>query len=445
MRVINTVVFLGLFIVLLCLIVGRKEGSWISDFAAKISKYRFYMLLLLVVNSISFLMTFRQERADIYIQKEDYDGSNKEITLVLEKEDTTEEFVVEVLPIQFTQKRAEEKMEEAFAYFDENLKGDNKALSKITTDLNVSLPYEEYPFEVEVRPADYQLIDEEGNVKNSEAEMKANNYDKSVLEKGIKTEINIVLTYSDIEKEKTYEMTIYPEEVGKVKALFSSVKSSISKIEEKSRYEESLTIPAHLKGVSISEKDKTILTPANIFVFGIILIILLGFREKEEQRTKEKNRKENLIRCYPWFVNEIVLLLGAGMQVKNILLLLLSDYEKEEGTKEDSRKPLMEELEIAKQSLELGMSEEQVYYQLGRRLKIPSYIKLMTLLEQNVRKGAKGITAIFEQEEITALEERKNLAKRYGEEAGTKLLGPMMLLLLIIMLMIMIPAFLSIS
>ena len=126
------------------------------------------------------------------------------------------------------------------------------------------------------------------------------------------------------------------------------------------------------------------------------------------------------------------------MQVKNIIYVLLREHEKEEDLG-----PLMEELNIAKNSMEIGMSEEQVYYQLGRRLKLPCYIKLMTLLEQNVKRGGKGLTAIFEQEELAALEERKNLAKRYGEEAGTKLLGPMILLLLVIMCMIMIPAFLG--
>ena len=65
------------------------------------------------------------------------------------------------------------------------------------------------------------------------------------------------------------------------------------------------------------------------------------------------------------------------------------------------------------------------------------------LITQNVKKGTKGIMNLLEQEEQNALEERKNLAKKYGEEATTKLLGPMMILLLIIMLIIMIPAFMS--
>lgn len=171
-------------------------------------------------------------------------------------------------------------------------------------------------------------------------------------------------------------------------------------------------------------------------------MILLLLREGENRRKGKAYRMECLKRSYPWFVNEMVLLLGAGMQVRNILSMLIAEYKNDKGF-DDYRKPLMEELQVAVRAMELGMSEEQAYYHLGRRIGISSYIKIMTLLEQNVKRGGRGLIAFFEQEEVQALEERKNMAKRYGEEAGTKLLGPMILLLLIVMFMIMVPAFLG--
>ena len=42
-----------------------------------------------------------------------------------------------------------------------------------------------------------------------------------------------------------------------------------------------------------------------------------------------------------------------------------------------------------------------------------------------------------------AFEERKNLAKKQGEEAGTKLLLPMFMLLAIVMVIVVVPAFMS--
>ena len=48
-------------------------------------------------------------------------------------------------------------------------------------------------------------------------------------------------------------------------------------------------------------------------------------------------------------------------------------------------------------------------------------------------------------EGIHAFEERKALAKRLGEEAGTKLLLPMFFMLAVVMIIIIVPAFLSIQ
>lgn len=51
----------------------------------------------------------------------------------------------------------------------------------------------------------------------------------------------------------------------------------------------------------------------------------------------------------------------------------------------------------------------------------------------------------MKQEADRAFEERKNLAKRLGEEAGTKMLIPLFLMLLVVLVMIVVPAFFSIQ
>ena len=49
------------------------------------------------------------------------------------------------------------------------------------------------------------------------------------------------------------------------------------------------------------------------------------------------------------------------------------------------------------------------------------------------------------QEAEEAFEERKSMARKLGEEAGTKMLFPMMMMFGIIIVIIMIPAFLSLQ
>ena len=67
------------------------------------------------------------------------------------------------------------------------------------------------------------------------------------------------------------------------------------------------------------------------------------------------------------------------------------------------------------------------------------------LLSQNLRKGSKGLTDILEREAADAFEDRKKLAKKLGEEAGTKLMIPLFMMLAIVFAIVTVPAFFSIQ
>ena len=81
----------------------------------------------------------------------------------------------------------------------------------------------------------------------------------------------------------------------------------------------------------------------------------------------------------------------------------------------------------------------------GRRCDVQVYIRLGALLSQNLRKGTKGLTELLKLESIQAFEERKAQAKRLGEEAGTKLLLPMFLMLAVVLVIVIVPAFLTLQ
>ena len=86
-----------------------------------------------------------------------------------------------------------------------------------------------------------------------------------------------------------------------------------------------------------------------------------------------------------------------------------------------------------------------MYENYGTRCGISVYKKFGMMLSQNLRKGTKGLTELLGREAEDAFEERKNLAKKIGEEAGTKLMIPMFLMLIIVFAMVIVPAFFSIQ
>ncbi|MBQ8971216.1 MAG: hypothetical protein IJ073_07910, partial [Lachnospiraceae bacterium] len=102
-----------------------------------------------------------------------------------------------------------------------------------------------------------------------------------------------------------------------------------------------------------------------------------------------------------------------------------------------------EEMLLTRAKMEEGVGEIAAYEDLARRLKHPKYRQLVNLMEQAVSKGKSDISLTLSKELQKAFAERKNHAKELGEEAGTKLLLPMFLMLLVVIIVIMIPAFLA--
>lgn len=451
MKIVNGIVYVIVFLlVAVCLGLFKGREKQFPQIYSYIKEHIRWWIILLIINTISFGIGFRGTPDSIFIEKDGYSGEEQQIPLMLKHKETTEEIILNVRPKKLTAKEYEKKKKEAFSYIEKNIKGKNESLLEIRDHLNFTIDYEKYPFDIEFQPEDYRLIDESGNVKNTITELENQGFSKEEVKHGISTNVLVTLWYGEKSEEQNYEFLIFPKEEKKV---FTKLIKDFKGKEEEALYKSGFYIPAEMDGIRIMRKDEHRISSFEVFLIGIFLIVILNVIEKEKLKEQEKEKKIKLLKSYPWFINELVLLLGAGMQVKNIFTVFIQDYEAEKEiylTKEkkrreekDDREVLIEELAFAKRNIELGISEEEVYYQLGRRIKLPCYIKIMTMLEQNVRRGNKGLIEKLEQEEVEAFEERKNMAKRYGEEAGTKLLGPLILLLLIIMFMIMIPAFLS--
>ena len=97
-------------------------------------------------------------------------------------------------------------------------------------------------------------------------------------------------------------------------------------------------------------------------------------------------------------------------------------------------------MQITYREIKDGCPEGQAYEKFGLRIGLLPYRKFASLLFQNLQKGSGNLRYLLEQEADSVMEERKNAAKKQGEEAGTKMLMPMMLMLVIVLIIIVVPA-----
>ena len=87
-----------------------------------------------------------------------------------------------------------------------------------------------------------------------------------------------------------------------------------------------------------------------------------------------------------------------------------------------------------------GENEKKAYQEFASEMKNVSYHRLIRLLIGNLEKGSRGMCAVLEQESKQAYEQRVLRAKKAGEEASTRMLMPLMLMMLVVMTIVMAPA-----
>lgn len=147
---------------------------------------------------------------------------------------------------------------------------------------------------------------------------------------------------------------------------------------------------------------------------------------------------------YPEIVAKLSLLVGAGMTVRMAWEKIVVDYRvrQKSGSKKRYAYEFMSE---GLNMLKSGKPQIYVYEEFGMKCGIKEYMKFSSLIVQNIKKGTKELALLLTLEAKDAFKERKNMAKKYGEEAGTKLLLPMIIMLIVVMAIIMVPALMSFS
>ena len=178
-----------------------------------------------------------------------------------------------------------------------------------------------------------------------------------------------------------------------------------------------------------------------ITVMGMMIGILLYALQKQNIRKAEEERKKQMIEDYPEVISKLTLYLGAGMTVKKAWRKITEGYMKEK--EDENERYVYEEMRQTCHEMDSGVTEAEGYENFGRRCDLQIYVRLGALLSQNLRKGTKGLSELLKLESIQAFEERKARAKRLGEEAGTKLLLPMFLMLAVVLIIVIVPAFLT--
>lgn len=368
------------------------------------------------------------------INRNTYDAgdSTKELQAYSDAWKGAENITITVGEQQYTEEEAESIFDKITKKLDQIILGENDSLDTVYYDLNLVNQVKGYPVTILWKSSDPTLVDTGGKIQK----------EKLKLEGSLVT-LTAELSYYDYQASYTITAKVFPPMMTEKEKLISEIKSNISEIEQSTKEKIQFALPTQVDGNVITWKEKN----GKNVLYILILVIISCFavymgRDKEIENMVTKREREMLL-DYPEIVSKLTIFLGAGMTLFGAWKKIVEDYREKSKRPQFKKRYAYEEMSIAYNEIMSGISEVAAYDRFGMRSGVKRYRKFASLLIQNLKKGSNGLSKMLEVETTEAFEERKRIAKKAGEEAETKILFPMILMLFIVIIIMIVPAFMT--
>ncbi len=339
------------------------------------------------------------------------------------------EILYEVKERLFTEEEILHLKEQMLSELPERITGDNESLMKVDRDLELITGMEGYPFTIVWQSSDHDRIRTDGKVNTA-----------NLPQEGEEVILTAVCSYEGKSWEQEIPVKLAPRVLSPTEQYLAAMQEELYENDMLYRKDHEILLPEKIGKEAVKWEEKKADNSFLLLIISFFAAALVSFFMNRELKQKEKLRSEELIRDYPEFISRLQLYMGAGLTVKNSFLRMGKEY-REEKERTGKRKFLYEEILISGYEFLNGRPETEVYREWGKRCGEMKYRKLSFLLISHLRQGNDKILSILSEETDMALEEKKNVAKKAGEEAGTRLLLPMMMMLIVVMCLILLPAF----
>ncbi len=208
---------------------------------------------------------------------------------------------------------------------------------------------------------------------------------------------------------------------------------------------EEFQLPNQLGGNTVRWTEKKEYVSYKILFLEMISLVLLVFARKREQENRIKRCRQQRELQYPEIVNQLLILMEAGMTTRQAWHKIAYQYIEKKKRKLTEVTEVYEAIVQMDRRLAEGENERMAYENFGSQMEAMCYRRLMRLLVHNLEKGSRDICQYLNLEAKQANEQRIMFAKKLGEEASTKMLAPMMLMMVLVMVIVMAPAVMSFS
>jgi len=177
---------------------------------------------------------------------------------------------------------------------------------------------------------------------------------------------------------------------------------------------------------------------------GLLCLVGVFFGIRQDQSLKEdiRKREKRILRMYPEMVNEITILISAGLTLQNAWVRVVDSYEKRKGKR--GVEPLYEAMRQTVTEMQNGIPFSEALHNFGEKNPAKEIKKFTRLLIADRKRGDARMLEYLREMKEEAWELRKKQAREKSEEADTRLLLPLMMMLVVILIIVLAPAMITI-
>lgn len=177
-------------------------------------------------------------------------------------------------------------------------------------------------------------------------------------------------------------------------------------------------------------------------LLGSILLLFALWKQDWEYKQVLKRREQHIRQVYPEFINELVILIGAGLSLPAAWKRIGQDYQNKRTGKGEIN-PLYEEVYRESKELDAGVPMREILEEFSSRIRLKEARRFAVMMVQNIKRGDAFLVSRLKELNQEAWEIRKKQVREKTEEADTKLLLPLMLMLAVILIIVLSPAMIT--
>lgn len=384
---------------------------------------------LFIIFLLFLLMAFYKDATNKVVTKEgtiareEVGGKAQEIVLTLDAEGVLEDYSYELKidPQKLTET-------EAIALFEEAKKVIEEEFSEVEETLPSKKKYCNGLVKAKWKFGEREYINAQGEIQQDQ-----------IPSEGVVCTAEVSLSCGSYEQIYQFPFYVSKKEKTRQEEFLENLESYMEQ-QMLLEGETQLELPKELDGISVEWSEEKSSYTLQVLILEIVALIFLLWAKRKEAAQKEHRRVQALQLEYPELVNQLAMLVETGMPLRQTWNKIAMQYERKREHHWIERKEVFEAILRMNRRLNEGETERMAYESFAEEINVRCYHQLIRMLISHANKGSVGLSAFLEEECRRAYEEQIIHAKKAGEEASTRMLLPLMLMMVLVMGIVLLPA-----